>query len=335
MKYTKGIDMNIAVIGGSGFVGTRLTKRLLEEGHSVIISDKHVSKKYPYLHQYADVRDKESLRNVLQNSDAVINLAAEHRDDVTPKSLYDEVNVKGAENVCAVCEQLGIKKIIFTSSVAVYGFAPVGTDEKGKINYFNDYGRTKWFAEEKYREWLRKSPDHSLTIIRPTVIFGEQNRGNVYNLLNQIVNNRFIMVGKGKNKKSMAYVENVAAFIEYCLQNGPGEYLFNYVDKPDFDMNTLVYEVYAMLGKQKKIFHVPYWIGYIGGLFFDVIAKITGKKLPISSIRVKKFCANTMFEANNVKSTSFIAPVSLKDGLKKTIQYEFIDKFQGHEFYSE
>lgn len=85
-----------------------------------------------------------------------------------------------------ICAKLGIKKIIFTSSVAVYGFAPIGTDETSKINYFNDYGRTKWLAEEKYRQWLNSDPKNSLTIIRPTVIFGEQNRGNVYNLLKQI-----------------------------------------------------------------------------------------------------------------------------------------------------
>jgi hypothetical protein len=71
------------------------------------------------------------------------------------------------------------------------------------------------------------------------------------------------------------------------------------------------------------------------GLFFDAIAKITGKKLPISSIRVKKFCANTMFESNNIKKTIFTPPVSLQEGLKNTIKYEFIDKSQGHEFYTE
>jgi thioester reductase-like protein len=56
-----------------------------------------------------------------------------------------------------------------------------GPDETGAINYFNDYGRTKWLTEEKYRAWLASDPENSLTIIRPTVIFGEQNRGNVYN----------------------------------------------------------------------------------------------------------------------------------------------------------
>jgi nucleoside-diphosphate-sugar epimerase len=249
--------MRITLIGGSGFVGTRLAARLLAAGHTVAIADKNDSQKYPRLRQYADVREPETLEKALAGSDVVVNLAAEHRDDVTPKSLYDDVNVTGAENVCTVCAKLGIRKIIFTSSVAVYGFAPAGTDETGAVNYFNDYGRTKWLAEEKYRAWLASDAGHSLTIIRPTVIFGEQNRGNVYNLLRQIAGGRFLMVGKGTNVKSMAYIENVAAFIEYNLHNPPGEHLFNYIDKPDFDMNTMVAEVYRILGKSGRLFHWP------------------------------------------------------------------------------
>jgi len=327
--------MNITIIGGSGFVGTRLTARLLSVGHSVRIVDKNDSRKYPHLRIYTDVREPETLEKTLVGSDVVINLAAEHRDDITPKSLYDDVNVTGAENVCNTCTKLGIKKIIFTSSVAVYGFAPVGTDEAGKINYFNDYGRTKWLAEEKYRKWIVSDSENSLTIIRPTVIFGEQNRGNVYNLLHQIAIGKFSMVGNGKNVKSMAYVENVAAFIEYNLNNIPGEHLYNYIDKPDFDMNTLVSEVNRILGRSVKLFHWPYWLGYFGGLCFDILAFISRKKLPISSIRVKKFCSNTVFEAYNIKKTHFEEPVALYEGLKKTINYEFIDKINDNVFYTE
>jgi nucleoside-diphosphate-sugar epimerase len=327
--------MNITIIGGSGFVGTRLMTRLLAGGHNVKIADKNDSRKYPHLRVFADVREQKTLEQVLAGSDIVINLAAEHRDDVTPKSLYDDVNVTGAENVCNVCTKLGIKKIIFTSSVAVYGFAPLGTDETGQVNYFNDYGRTKWLAEEKYRKWLVSDPKYSLTIIRPTVIFGEQNRGNVYNLLRQITSGKFLMVGNGKNIKSMAYVENVAAFIEYNLNNGAGEHLYNYVDKPDFDMNTLVTEVNQILGKSKKMFHWPYWLGYLGGLCFDILAFILHKKFSISSIRVKKFCSNTVFEATNIKKTDFNVPITLIEGLKSTIKYEFIDKVDDHVFYTE
>jgi nucleoside-diphosphate-sugar epimerase len=143
------------------------------------------------------------------------------------------------------------------------------------------------------------------------------------------------MIGKGTNVKSMAYVENVAAFIEYNLANPPGEHLFNYIDKPDFDMNTLVTEVRRILGKSGKLFHWPYWLGLAGGLCFDVLAKILRKKFLISSIRVKKFCANTMFEAANIKKTDFKALVSLIEGLERTIKYEFVNKIDDQVFYTE
>jgi nucleoside-diphosphate-sugar epimerase len=163
----------------------------------------------------------------------------------------------------------------------------------------------------------------------------KQNRGNVYNLLRQIAGGKFPMVGTGTNVKSMAYVENVAAFIEYNLNNTAGEHLFNYIDKPDFDMNTLVAEVNRILGKFGKLFHWPYWLGYFGGLCFDLLAKILHKNLPISSIRVRKFCANTMFEAANIKATSFIAPITLAEGLERAIKYEFVNKTEGQVFYTE
>jgi nucleoside-diphosphate-sugar epimerase len=104
-----------------------------------------------------------------------------------------------------VAEEKGIKTIVFTSSVAIYGFAPLGTDESGEINYFNDYGRTKYEAELVYKAWYEKDPENrKLVIVRPTVVFDEQNRGNVYNLLRQIASGKFMMIGNGENRKSMA-----------------------------------------------------------------------------------------------------------------------------------
>jgi hypothetical protein len=119
------------------------------------------------------------------------------------------------------------------------------------------------------------------------------------------------------------------------LNNPPGEHLFNYIDKPDFDMNTLVAEVYRVLGKSAKWLHWPYWMGFIGGLCFDLLAKILRKQFSISSIRVKKFCANTMFTAANIKKTEFRSPVNLAEGLERTIKYEFIDKIADQVFYTE
>ncbi len=157
-------------------------------------------------------------------------------------------------NLCIVARDKNIRTIVFTSTVEVYGFAPIGTDESVEIAPFNDYGRSKYEAEQVFKAWQAEVPEErTLVIIRPTVVFGEQNRGKVYNLLRQIASGRFVMVGKDENRKSMAYVENIAAFIEYSLSFKPGVHVYNYIDKPDFSMNGLVARVNRLLGRPERI----------------------------------------------------------------------------------
>ncbi|MDA8735049.1 NAD(P)-dependent oxidoreductase, partial [Porticoccaceae bacterium] len=175
----------VAIVGGAGFVGSRLTARFNKRGVFSNRYDIDLTNQMDSI-IYLDVEDIESLEQLTQAS-TIINLAAVHRDDVRPLSRYDDVNVQGAKNVCDAACKHGIERIIFTSSVAIYGFAPADTDESGESNYFNDYGRTKYLAEQVYKVWQAEDPENrTLVIVRPTVIFGEGNRGNVYNLLRQI-----------------------------------------------------------------------------------------------------------------------------------------------------
>lgn len=330
--------MQVDVVGGSGFIGTRLSWRLsLRDRIIFSIIDKEHSKTFSDKVKIADVRSVDALRGAISEAAVIINLAAEHWDDVRPLSLYNEVNVGGAKNICMVAREKNVKTIVFASTVAVYGFAPLGTDESGQIEPFNEYGRSKHEAEQVYKAWQAEVPDgRTLVIVRPTVVFGEQNRGNVYNLLRQIASGKFVMVGDGKNRKSMAYVENVAAFLEYAMTFKPSVHIYNYIDKPDFTMNVLVGTVNRMLGKSEKIgMRLPFALGYTIGKCFDALAVITRKKFAISSIRVKKFCADSVFETA-IQKTGFIAPVPLPEALEKTVRHEFIESHE-HEgvFFSE
>lgn len=325
----------VSVVGGSGFIGTRLSRRLsrIAEAQFQIV-DKVYGHAFPEQTTVADVRSVEQLRSSIREHDVIVNLAAEHRDDVRPLSLYDDVNVGGARNICTVAREKGVSTIVFTSSVAVYGFAPLGTSESGNISPFNDYGRTKYEAEQVFKAWQAEAPDErTLVIIRPTVVFGEQNRGNVFNLLRQIASGRFVMVGNGENRKSMAYVENVAAFIEYSLSFKPGVHIYNFIDKPDFSMNQLVGSVKRILGQDEKIgLRLPYALGYAIGKGVDLVAAITGKRLSISSIRVKKFCANSVYNTA-IDKTGFVPPVPLAQALEQTISHEFIEKHDDEPLY--
>ncbi|MAJ44714.1 MAG: UDP-N-acetylglucosamine 4-epimerase [Candidatus Marinimicrobia bacterium] len=323
----------ISIVGASGFLGTRLSKRLNESKIDHYIYDISFPRESK---NFIDVEDIDSL-DTLKHSSIIINLAAIHRDDVKPVSRYDDVNVNGAVNICECARKFGINKIIFTSSVAIYGFAPKNTAEDGEPNYFNDYGRTKYEAELVYKEWQKEDPSkRSLVIIRPTVIFGEGNRGNVYNLLNQINKKRFVMVGNGKNIKSMAYVANVAAFLEHVIKKSEGIHIFNYVDKPDLNMNNLIKLVRKTLFKKNNVgMRLPVHLGLLLGYIADFISTLIRKSLPLSSIRVKKFVSDTMF-SSKIDDTNFKPPFNLTDGLINTIKYEFLeDNKHKKKFYTE
>ncbi len=108
--------------------------------------------------------------------------------------------------------------------------------------------------------------------------------------MKQIASGFFVMIGPGHNVKSMAYVENVAAFLQYTMTFPVGVHVYNYIDKPDFSMNGLICLVRKSLGKSERIrFRLPCSLGYGLAKAFDVVANVTGKRFPISSIRVKSF----------------------------------------------
>jgi GlcNAc-P-P-Und epimerase len=309
--------MKTLIIGGSGFIGTKLIDQLHKQKHVVNI-DKNDSDRFSHLTNIVDIRDKEALENsISSDTKCVILLAAEHRDDVSPASLYYDVNVEGTKNILNVLRKKNINKIIFTSSVAVYGLNKVSPCEDTKVDPFNHYGKSKWQAEDLLIKWQQEKPgERTVVIIRPTVVFGPGNRGNVYNLLSQIISGRFVMIGNGRNKKSMSYIDNICGFIEYCLDDKfKGNHVYNYVDKPDLSMNELVSLAERFLSKKLLPVRIPYSIGYLLGKCLDVFSKVTGKKLPISSIRVKKFCATTQFSSEKMLATGYVPPVKLEEGL--------------------
>ena len=314
--------MEITVVGGSGFIGSYLINELSD--HKVKNIDKNQSPFFKKQTKIIDIRDRD---NFILNSRTsfVVLLAAEHRDNITPPSLYYDVNVLGTKNVLSSMDDAGIKNLVFTSSVAVYGLNKNNPDETHDIDPFNHYGKSKWQAELLIKQWYDDDPiNKSVLIIRPTVVFGERNRGNVYNLLRQISSGKFLIVGNGSNKKSMAYVGNLVSFIKYKINSKfTGYNIYNYSDEPDYSMIELVSLVKNKINIKILGLKIPYFIGVLAGYFFDFLSFILRKKFSISSVRVKKFCATTQFNSSKAHA-EFKPPHTLIEGLNKTLDYEFL-----------
>ena len=326
--------MKTLIVGGSGFVGSHLLSNVNKLNFHNL--DKKLSPFHSDITEYCDIRNIDQLI-IPKGTTSLVLLAAEHRDDVSPTSMYYDVNVQGTINVLNTMDKYGVKNLIFTSSVAIYGLNKIKPDENHTQDPFNHYGKSKWEAELVIKEWYEKEPNNkSITILRPTVIFGERNRGNVYNLLKKISSGKFLMVGKGKNKKSMAYVGNIVAFIKNRLEkNELGYNVFNYTDKTDFSMIQLTQLIEKKMNSKIPKLRIPFWLGMVAGFGFDLMSLVSKKKLSLSSVRIKKFCATTQFDSSKVHDI-FKAPYSLSEGLDRTLEHEFINPKEDEVvFYSE
>lgn len=309
--------MKLAITGSEGFIGSRLARKLTQAGHQIVPIDTAGASP-------VDLLDTDALTHAISGCDAVYHLAAAHRDDIFPRSIYYDVNVTGTRNVIQSAQKNGIKRIIFTSSFAVYGLSAKTPDEMTPPAPFNDYGQSKLEAEHILKKWAEESLEHKLTIIRPVVVFGEGNRGNVHTLIDQIARQKFLMIGSGKNKKSLAYVDNVVDFLAHTLDFPHQIGLYNYADKPDLTTEEMISLICARLSVALPKIRLPYVAGLAGGYMFDGLSKVTGKRFPISSVRIQKFCADTTCSAEACRKTGFTPSFSLSDGLNRMIESDFI-----------
>ncbi|MFQ3665213.1 MAG: NAD-dependent epimerase/dehydratase family protein [Sphingomonadaceae bacterium] len=314
-----------AVIGGSGFLGSAVMRQLAARGEEALNIDIVPPRdNAPGPYRPADITRPETLGPALAGADTILFLAAEWRDNVRPLSRYREVNVTGVANVIAACRKLGIRRMVFVSSCSVYGPTPGEVDEDFVGTPINPYGESKAEGEKLLASWASEDPEVTLVMVRPTVIFGLGNRGNVWNLARQVIHGPFLMIGDGENRKSMAFVENVAAFLLHARKLGAGKHVFTYADKPDFTMNALVARIRAEAGiPPRSDFRVPKELALAVGRLFDLGSRIAGREFGITSERVFKFCANTQYSADRAFATGFLPPVSLEEGLRIMIRQEF------------
>jgi nucleoside-diphosphate-sugar epimerase len=317
----------VVVLGGSGFIGSHVIPALVELGLDVVSYDLYAPEQ-PLPDGVgdvrADIRDVTALTAALVGADAVLNLAAAHHDFGLTPATFESVNVDGARAVVDAMTAAGVRNLCFYSSVAVYGDAGPRPEESSTPSPVNDYGRTKLAAEAVYRQWRAAGDDRRLLTIRPAVVFGPRNYANVYRMIHQIARRRFLPVGSGENRKSMIYVANIVAAIMH-LWTHPArreDEVYNCVDQPDLTSHEIVEEVYRGLGRRAPRWHVPLRPAMIAAKPFDLIARVTGRNLPITSERIRKLAeSETSFAAERVRATGYVQPVTLREGIAQMVRW--------------
>lgn len=291
----------IVITGSTGFVGKNLSEFLKEKKYAV----EEISLRNPNC-----IFDK--------NADALIHLAGKAHDTANnaAEKEYFEINTDLTKNLFDEFLNSEIRDFFYFSSVkATADTLENVLDENHKNNPQTPYGKSKLKAEEYLLS--KKLPEKKrLFIIRPCMIHGPGNKGNL-NLLYKVVEKGIPWpLASFENKRSFLSIDNLNFFIEKMLNSEITSGIYNFSDDETVSTNELITIIAETTGKNSRLWKIS--SNAISG-----IAKLGDKvKFPFNSERLRKLTESYIVSNQKIKNALGIKtlPLSAKEGLKKTIE---------------
>ena len=225
--------MNILVTGGSGFIGGHLVNKLKELGHKVIICDLGaISPDYPY-----DISDYNNLLKIKDNIDVIYHIAAQtsgYIGLVEPERDVDW-NMKGTLNICRFAKERGVKKIIYTSSMAVYGEGDF-FKETDEINPISHYGVSNLCGELYLKQYEQYGIDYTIFRLFNVYGYGQDmenlNQGMVSIYLAQSLKSKTVEVkGSFDRYRDFVYIDDVVSALVLGLEDKTNSEIYNVCNK--------------------------------------------------------------------------------------------------------
>jgi nucleoside-diphosphate-sugar epimerase len=304
--------MNILITGISGFVGTNLCMKL-DPTFNILGVDIAKTKNYGSVNVY-DWNELDKIRDI----DSVIHLAGIAHDTSGrhKESRYNEINVGLTEEIYEYYLQSSAEKFIFFSSVKAVADnlnSSVLTEDYTPYP-LTAYGKSKLQAE-KYLLSKQTTSNKRLYILRPAMIHGPGNKGNL-SLLNSFVSRGIpYPLGNYKNQRSFTSIENLTYIISRILIENIEPGIYNICDDDPLSTVEIVELMYKSLQKRNRILHVhPFVINMVAKLG-DIM------RLPFNSHRLKKMTENYVVSNSKIKRVLRVnkLPVSSVLGMTSTI----------------
>ena len=310
--------MRILITGIHGFVGANLVKALSKE-HEIYGLDIIAPEKEGVIKTFSwDDLEKGSVPEV----DAIIHLAGKAHDtkNQSRAEVYFEVNTELTKRIYDYFLASKAKKFIFFSSVKAAADKVEGeyVDENVEPKPVGPYGESKIAAESAImkNEELRIEKGKSTYILRPCMIHGPGNKGNL-NLLYGVVKKGIPWpLGAFENKRTFTSIDNLCFAVNGLLTKDVPSGIYNMGDDEALSTNELIEIICSALGKKARIWRIP------RGLMVGV-AKIGGwLHLPLNPERLQKLTENYVSSNAKIKKALGVEnmPVRAKDGLYKTIK---------------
>ncbi|WP_345955890.1 NAD(P)-dependent oxidoreductase [Mucilaginibacter sp. PAMB04168] len=311
--------MNYLIFGGAGFIGTHLAKYITSLNlSSSVINSYDIYNKVQSDFIKLDVR-KRILLDLNDSSNSIIyNLAAIHTTPGHPDHDYFETNIFGAENICDFARSNNINTIVFTSSIA-----PYGPSEELKLETTipmpnTPYGISKLTAEYIHKVWQAEDPDNrKLIIVRPGVVFGQNEGGNFTRLYQSLKKGFFFYPGRRDTTKAAVYVKDVVRILyETSVGQGTGVATYNLTYSPAPTIQKICEVMAQVTGVNEPKLLVPASLMKLAASTIYYSGNLLGKKINgIHPDRVKKLMISTNISGKKLDESPYKLQYTLKEAI--------------------
>ncbi|MBX9878620.1 MAG: NAD-dependent epimerase/dehydratase family protein [Candidatus Obscuribacterales bacterium] len=314
----------IVITGASGLIGTALTKRL--SSHPLRLQVRRRARLSPEI-AVSNVQVKEidfescsdnSISAILQGADTVIHSAGLVHKPEAGYGEYELLNVRATEQIATLAAKAGVKTFVFLSTSAVYGSGPFeNISESAPLKAETPYAVSKLRCEQ----FLKNLGTFERTIvIRPALVFGEGDRGNLISLIRQINTGKYFNIGGNKAEKSLIYAADVAEAIALLLEKSAAGYQeYNVANPETISVTELSNQIALCLKKNNKLVSVPEPLLRAGA---SVLQGVLGNKAPVSNSKLDKLTTTTTCSVAKLTDTTNFQPTfSLTNALSNEIAW--------------
>ncbi|KCZ72252.1 putative nucleoside-diphosphate sugar epimerase [Candidatus Methanoperedens nitroreducens] len=289
----------ILVTGGTGFVGSHLVRRLVQEK----IQTRCLVRKTSSLERlprgievvYGDVNDKESLKKATEDVEAVIHLVGiilEHKG-----ATFEIIHTQGTKNLVEASREAGVKRFIYVSAL--------GSRENAQSRYHI----TKWQAEQ---DVIKSGMEY--VILRPSIMIGE--RGTFITMLSNVIKKAPVVpIIGGDSKVQPIYVENtVDCLIKSLTERKTTNRIFEIAGPEQITYRQLFLTLMEALGVKKPTIDIPIWLMWLPAYILENVLD----KPPITTQQLIMLQEDNICDIKEMQEVFNLKLVPLRDVLKKT-----------------
>jgi len=322
--------MNVLITGATGFIGSRLALKCVENNYSVRAlgqennaaesQNKELIAKMGAEVISGSVTDRDLMLEICSGIDWVFHLAAAQHEANVPDQYFRDINVDGVKNLLDGCVKAQVKRFIHGSTIGVYGASLEGDiDEKSPLQPNNIYGVTKLEAEQlvkSYRDRL------SYVIIRISETYGPGDR-RLLKLFKAIKKKAFFMIGKGENMHHLIYVDDLieGLFLAAKSDEALGK-IFVLAGKNPLTSNEMVKTIAHYYNSRIPKLHAPLFVFLTTAYIMERIFKPLGIQPPLHRRRMDFFRKSFYFsQVHALDILGFQAKTEFCEGVKKTADW--------------